>query len=155
VRTWAYAVKAGDSLTDKWPLEAFENGLYHLRVYGPNGFYREFKGDENDPLVDVVCGYERKGKAFTGNISLQLNNTDHTHVYTVEITDHAYKSGDHKKVLAAGVKSSMVLDLSKSYGWYDFSVRISGSRTFERRYAGHVENGKVTFSDPAMGRVKL
>jgi phospholipase C len=155
VRTWAYAVKAGDSLTDKWPLASFENGSYHLRVYGPNGFYREFTGDENDPLVDVKCGYERKGKAFTGNVSLQLDNLDSTHVYTVEIIDHAYKSGNHKKVLAAGAKSSIVLDLGKSYGWYDFSVRITGNRTFERRYAGHVENGKVTFSDPAMGRVKL
>ncbi|SDG38601.1 phosphocholine-specific phospholipase C [Chitinophaga filiformis] len=155
VRTWAYAVKAGDSLTDSWPLASFENGLYHLRVYGPNGFYREFMGNENDPLVDVVCGYERKGKAFTGNVSLQLYNPDKTQAYTVEIIDHAYKSGNHKKVLTAGAKSSIVLDLRKSFGWYDFSVRIAGNRTFERRYAGHVENGKTTFSDPVMGRVKL
>lgn len=155
VRTWAYAVKAGDSLTDSWPLQSFENGLYHLRVYGPNGFYREFAGNENEPLVNVECGYEQKGKAFTGNVSLRLNNLDNTHVYTVEVTDHAYKSGDHKKVLAAGAKSLLVLDLSKSHGWYDFSVRITGSKTFERRYAGHVETGKTGFTDPLMGRVKL
>ncbi|PWV53291.1 phosphocholine-specific phospholipase C [Chitinophaga sp. S165] len=155
VRTWAYAVKAGDSLTDSWPLSSFEKGMYHLRVYGPNGFYREFIGDDNDPLVNVECGYERKGKAFTGNVSLLLNNPDNTHVYTVEIIDHAYKSGNHKKVLNAGAKSSIILDLSKSYGWYDFSVRITGNKTFERRYAGHVENGKTGFSDPLMGRVKL
>jgi phospholipase C len=154
VRTWAYAVKAGDSLTDSWPLASFENGLYHLRVYGPNGFYREFIGNDNDPLADVECGYERKGKAFTGNVSLQLKNPGKTPV-TIEIIDHAYKSGDHKKTLAAGVTSSLVLDLSKSFGWYDFSVRIAGNTAFERRYAGHVENGKSTFSDPAMGRVKL
>lgn len=135
-------------------MASFENGLYHLRVYGPNGFYREFLGDDNDPLVDVECGYERKGKAFTGNVSLQLNN-HHKAPLTVEIIDHAYKSGDHKRTLVAGAKSSLVLDLKKSFGWYDFSVRIAGNKTFERRYAGHVENGKITFSDPAMGRVKL
>jgi phospholipase C len=155
VKTWAYAVKAGDSLTDNWPLASFENGLYHLRVYGPNGFYREFIGDDKDPQVNVECGYERKGKAFTGNVSLYLNNPDNTHVYTVEVIDHAYKSGNHKKVLNAGTKSSLVLDLSKSYGWYDFSVRVTGSKTFERRYAGRVENGKTGYSDPVMGRVKL
>jgi phospholipase C len=155
VRTWAYAVKSGDSLTDSWPLTSFENGLYHLRVYGPNGFFREFMGDNEDPLLDVECSHERKGKQFTGNVSLLLNNLGKRQHYVVEITDHAYKSGDHKKMLAAGAKASLVLDLRKSYGWYDFSVRISGHKTFERRYAGHVENGKTGFSDPAMGRVKL
>lgn len=155
VRTWAYTVKAGDSLTDSWPVQSFEDEIYHLRVYGPNGFYREFMGNEHEPLIEIACGYERKGKTFTGNIALQLNNRDAANVYTVEIIDNAYKSGNHKKVLAGGAKSSLVLDLSKSFGWYDFSVRISGNRVFERRYAGHVETGKNSFSDPAMGRVKL
>jgi len=49
VRTWAYAAAAGEQAADQWPLDHFEHGQYHLRVYGPNGFYREFTGDENDP----------------------------------------------------------------------------------------------------------
>src|SRR5690606_33232862 len=44
VKTWAFAVKSGDSISYEWPITEFENGLCHLRVYGPNGFYREFKG---------------------------------------------------------------------------------------------------------------
>jgi phospholipase C len=58
VRTWAYALTAGDSLADAWPLHEFENGEYHLRVYGPNGFYREYKGNANDPHLDVACDYQ-------------------------------------------------------------------------------------------------
>ncbi|HEY2721721.1 MAG TPA: phospholipase C, phosphocholine-specific, partial [Chitinophagaceae bacterium] len=42
VRAWAYAVSVGDELKDDWMLADFGNSNYHLRVYGPNGFYREF-----------------------------------------------------------------------------------------------------------------
>ena len=59
VRAWHYAVKAGDTLTDNWPLDAFKGRDYHLRVYGPNGFFREFAGSANDPLLQVDCEYKR------------------------------------------------------------------------------------------------
>src|SRR5690606_37198406 len=49
VRFWSFAVKAGDKVAYDWPLEHFENGLYHLQVLGPNGFLREFKGNAQDP----------------------------------------------------------------------------------------------------------
>ena len=45
LRTRAYAVAAGDRLTDSWELEGFEKRAYHLRVCGPNGFLREFAGN--------------------------------------------------------------------------------------------------------------
>src|SRR5690606_26674039 len=31
-RNWSFAVTAGDQLTYNWPLSAFENNRYHLRV---------------------------------------------------------------------------------------------------------------------------
>lgn len=43
-RVWQFAVKAGDSVMYEWPLQDFENENYHLRLYGPNGFFREFAG---------------------------------------------------------------------------------------------------------------
>jgi phospholipase C len=43
--------------------------------------------------------------------------------------------------------------LSKSFGWYDFSLKIKGNELFEKRYAGHVETGKPAKTDPFMGRV--
>ncbi len=43
-RSWNYTVAAGYQTTAQWALEDFENKGYHLRVYGPNGFYREFAG---------------------------------------------------------------------------------------------------------------
>src|SRR5690606_11960564 len=57
-RNWHFAVKAGDKISYSWPLAAFENGSCHLRVHGPNGFYREFKGDEKSAGVLVGADYE-------------------------------------------------------------------------------------------------
>lgn len=46
-----------------------------------------------------------------------------------------------------------VIDTGKTFGWYDFTVKQKGNNVFERRYAGRVEIGKPTKTDPFMGRV--
>jgi phospholipase C len=153
VRTWAYTAVAGDTLADEWPLHEFENSNYHLRVYGPNGFFREFKGNAADPTVDAVCEYQRSltdSKKLSGNIELKLKNTGKAQ-HIVEITDHGYKTNSRKRVVEAGHTSTLVLDLVNSYGWYDFSVKVIGHETFEKRYAGRVETGRSSYSDPKMG----
>ncbi len=152
-----YAVAAGKNVKDHWPIEAFADKKYHIEIYGPNGFYRMHKGNAHNPDVDISCAYEtmkQNGKIPTGNIELKLVNRNLAQAYTVEIVDNAYKSGSQKKVLDKGASANIVLDLSKSYSWYDFSVRISGAGTFEKRYAGRVETGKVGFSDPLMGGIQ-
>ncbi len=155
VRTWAYTAVAGDSLTDQWPLNEFENNHYHLRVYGPNGFYREFKGNMQDPHVEIACEYQHSltdSKKLTGNIELHLHNPD-SKAYTVTITDHGYKTNNHTKVLASGTHLVLPLTLADSFGWYDFSIKINGAASYEKRYAGRVETGKSSFTDPQMGNV--
>jgi phospholipase C len=155
VRTWAYTAKAGDSLTDEWPLSGFENSHYHLRVYGPNGFFREFKGNANDPDLDIVCEYQHSltdGKKLTSNIQLALHNLG-SKQHSVQVIDHAYKTNNHIAAVKPSGTSNLVLNLVNSHGWYDFSIKVSGSASFEKRYAGRVETGKPGFSDPQMGNV--
>jgi phospholipase C len=155
VRTWAYTASAGDTLTDAWLLNEFEISDYHLRVYGPNGFFREFTGNAADPDLDVFCEYARNpadNKKLTGNINLSLHNLS-SQGHSIEIIDHAYKTNNHKRLLDAGSKSNMALNLANSYGWYDFSVKVSGIQIYGRRYAGRVETGRSTYSDPFMGKV--
>ncbi|MEO5997775.1 MAG: hypothetical protein ABIN89_13620 [Chitinophagaceae bacterium] len=43
------------------------------------------------------------------------------------------------------------MNLGKSFGWYDFTIRIPGSANFERLYPGRVETGKDNYTDPLMG----
>ncbi|GAB3920969.1 phosphocholine-specific phospholipase C [Larkinella terrae] len=149
-----YAVTAGDSLTDSWPLADFEKETYHFRVNGPNGFFREYIGDVNDPALDILCDYQRttpQSKQLTGSIELKISNLDKSKPVTIEVKDNAYKTGTKTKAIAKGSQASLVLDLGKSFGWYDFSVKVSGSTVFEKRFAGHVETGKPSFTDPVMG----
>ena len=157
----SYAVAAGDSLMDSWPLDAFENELYHLRAYGPNGFLREYKGNAADPHIEPVFEYElnaAKKKSLTGNVILKVINLDTDHKYEIEIKDHAYQKKIITKTLGqAGSQHQLIItiNLGNSYGWYDFSIRVAGFNHFERRYAGRVETGKMSYSDPAMGNVPI
>jgi phospholipase C len=154
----SYAVAAGSDLAESFPIESFENGIYHLRVYGPNGFFRELSGNAEDPDLSIICQYERPQKLIkklSGNIELKILNRKSSEI---EIRDNAYKNKSIKKILAANISSNgdghtIILNLNKSFGWYDFSVLVKGYDHFERRYAGHVETGKESFTDPVMGRV--
>ena len=154
LKAWSYAVSSGDSLTPSWPLSSFENDAYHLCVYGPNGFFREFKGQANSPQLGVKGVYETsKGSKnqFSGNLTLQFRNADSQKRLRVVVTDNAYKNAPKTVVVEAkNGQASLVLDLKKSHGWYDVSIRVEGAEGFEQRFAGHVETGKDSVSDPAM-----
>ena len=157
LRTWAYGVKPGDTLTDTWPLNEFEDRRYFLRVYGPNGFFREFNGDANDPPIDIRVDCERSSanpRHLTGNIALHLSNQGNQ-PYTVIIHDAAYKVNNHRYTIPAtpaGDTSLLILPLDSSQGWYDFIVQADGHAGFRKRYAGRVETGRPGISDPYMGR---
>jgi phospholipase C len=144
LRTRAYAVAAGNSLTDRWELAGFEGGVYHLRVSGPNGFFREFAGTDNDPAIEIRCQYLR-----TGDVELHISSRLQSPC-NLTVTDLSYKSGNHPFLLAAGATRSLRLSLGRSHQWYDFNVTVAGASHFLRRYAGRVETGKSGFSDPAM-----
>jgi phospholipase C len=71
----------------------------------------------------------------------------------IEITDNVYKSAKRIKSIAKSSESTIPIDTSKSFGWYDFTIRIKGNSIFEKRYAGHIETGRPSKTDPFMGRV--
>ncbi len=153
VRAWHYAVKTGDMLSDKWPLNNFKDDGYHLRVYGPNGFFREYFGNNNDPKIEIACDYQRSRiskKVLSGNVELKVANLSSS-ALLIEISDNSYKNKSIRKSIPAGGEDEIILDLKKSFGWYDFSIRVKGNDAFFKRYAGRVENGKEGFTDPYMG----
>ncbi|MDP4130718.1 MAG: alkaline phosphatase family protein, partial [Bacteroidota bacterium] len=140
-----YAVAAGDRLKDAWQVPDFDNHQYHLRVYGPNGFYREFKGDDQDPDLHISVAHFPNGKA-----AITFKNASPKNIQ-VKIADLSYHHGpviEEINARATGVVTPF--DLTESFGWYDFSIKLPGNYLFEKRFAGHVETGRMSKSDPAM-----
>ncbi|WP_231458605.1 MULTISPECIES: phosphocholine-specific phospholipase C [unclassified Pedobacter] len=150
---WAYAVKSGDVLKDTISLDDFDNGIYDLAISGPNGFYRNFKGNAKNPNINVLAKPEITGtiaKKTSGNLVLSFENKGTTPA-DIQIIDNKYKS--QPKTLSLKLKStaSITLNLAKSGNWYDFSIVQVGNKIFKQQYAGKIENGMITQTDPYMG----
>lgn len=156
VKAWSYAVKAGDKIKAQWPLSDFENNLYHLRLYGPNGFFREFEGSKDDPAIEISVENEqmRSSKKPTGNIILSfknLNNQSHTIFIKDKYKKKSYIVDLNKNIVA----KNLLIDLENSFNWYDIWVTVKGSPLFKKRFAGRIESGKQTKTDPLMGRILI
>ncbi len=151
-----YGVKAGEFVEDSWALSDFENGRYHLRVYGPNGYFREFIGSADAPPVDVqfeASGLKTATDHVERNIVIQAVSRDTKRTLTIEVLDNAYKNESPKRQLRPDSQQAFRINTEKSHGWYNFSVRIAGVPHFELRYAGRLESGSWSWSDPVMGRM--
>ncbi|WP_346318130.1 phospholipase C, phosphocholine-specific [Chitinophaga sp. YIM B06452] len=133
----SYAVTAGDTLTDEWTGE-------ELSVYGPNGFFRAFKGVSGKvPPVEIKGDYNAKG-----DFVLTIGSREKKPV-KVEVS-HAHARGTKK--LSVQGNYTETFSLSATRGWYDITLELP-EYDAEYRFAGHVETGKASFSDPVMGRV--
>jgi phospholipase C len=159
LRTRNYAVKPGDRLQDSWSLDDFQDRHYLLTVYGPNGFFRAFAGSPDDPRVEIRLEYVRAAtvdSVLNGNVEIHLTNQDERREFSIEVVDLAYKNATQQKTLAPRTTATCIIDTQSSFGWYDVAIRMGGNTRFEKRYAGRVETGQPSYSDPAMdGTVAL
>src|SRR5699024_5821127 len=123
-----YTVKPGAQLSDSWQLKALDSGRYEFRVHGPNGFQRIYKGDKENPPISIDFDYEKKNsltRRLSGNVILNFKNDDSQKDYIIRIEDVSYKNTPVIRKIEAGKKKQrIVLNLSKSYNWYDFVVRV-------------------------------
>ena len=150
LRNLSYAVAAGESVRDSWPLDAFVDGKYLIEVHGPNGFFRAFQGNAHSPVSPVRCRYDMAGSKPTGNIVLHLAGSE-AQPMTVEIEDCAYGAPLVRKTIHN--EQTVALNLRNSGGWYDVRVSFHGLPYHVTRYAGRVETGRSSVSDPFMGGV--
>lgn len=105
-----------------------------LFLLGPNGFHRRIIARKALPF----------DAAFDGKT---LRLTAHG-AATIRLADEAYGRPPQHLTLKADETREIAFDLTASHNWYDFSLAGDG---FALRFAGHVENGRPSFSDPVLG----
>jgi phospholipase C len=139
-----YTVEAGKSLSDEWPIRG-SDGCYDLWAYGPNGFVREFRGwalgARRSP--EVAARYDVLNRA----LRIIATSAERT-AAKLTVRANEYR-GDGPWVLqvTGGQRAVRDWSLVSSHNWYDFSVFGPG---LERRFAGRVETGEMSYSDPAV-----
>ncbi|WP_317204510.1 phosphocholine-specific phospholipase C [Janthinobacterium sp.] len=151
-----YTVEAGKDLAGAWPLGA-QLGVYDLWVLGPNGFHRHFRGDANasalrlSPNPEIQVCYD----IVNGSVTAKLHNTG-SGAATVTLRANAYLDAAPLTVtLPAQTELEQTWSLCDCGNWYDFSVQVQELPGYARRFAGRVETGKDSISDPAMGGLAL
>ncbi|MGJ7613330.1 MULTISPECIES: phosphocholine-specific phospholipase C [unclassified Variovorax] len=147
-----YMVEPGKTLDDAWAAATDDFGLYDLWVLGPNGFHRHFMGNLEalrtsaaNPEVRVCYDIAN------GNVHLQmLNSGERGCKFTIRAV--AYRvDGPWEASVAGGATAEQLWALSTSGQWYDFDVTCDADPVYYRRFAGRVETGRHSVSDPAMG----
>ena len=140
-----YTVEASKTLNDDWDLSN-DGGRYDLEVFGPNGYFRKFSGSTDESLTEIVVSYDHK----KGGVSLKIRNGNPESV-SVEIITNTYDYGGPwtLEIFPRG-NAKKEWTLAQSGNWYDFTVKTKDNKGFLRRFAGRVETGKPSVSDPAM-----
>jgi phospholipase C len=138
-----YTVGANQSLRGLWSLSA--NNTYDVSVYGPNGFFRSFKGR----VSAVNASLRVRCEASDERVTLKVTNQSGRRV-TVRVLNR-YENKTYDQLLDRGETMSKSWNLHPFYGWYEYFVTVLEDNTLAYRLAGHLENGKDSFSDPLMG----
>lgn len=137
-----YTVEGGKSLSDSWDTSA-DDGKYDLEIYGPNGFFRHYKGTLDQPTLSTRLKYDNR----RGGISIEINNGS-TQPISVAIQSNAYNYKAYPALeISPGKGIRKMWRLGESGNWYDFSLTYQNNLY---RFAGRVETGKDGISDPAM-----
>jgi phospholipase C len=141
---WTYTVGASDQTSDT--LGSNGAASYDFSVLGPNGFLRTFAGSfaaSSNLSVDAIYDTESEG------IALVIRNSSSS-AEKVSILD-AYSGKTETHMVPPHGTATYVSPLQKSFGWYDLIVRADSDANFQRQLAGHIESGKPSMTDPAIG----
>ncbi|MBO1325491.1 phospholipase C, phosphocholine-specific [Acetobacter sp. TBRC 12305] len=115
-----------------------------VTVHGPNGFYRAFDAAGTllaalsvDPTLDfVTLSLSRGAGTKAASLSLRLHD--------------AYAGTNETLVVSGDTPQVAQLPVAKQDHWYDLS--IFHGKTLLAQFAGHVETGRPSRTDPLMGR---
>ena len=142
-----YTVEAGKYVSGTWSIRAIGADDYDLMVYGPNGFFRAFKGglSSASARLDVQAAYDRNDS----HVILTIVNRG-VGRQAFSIMDR-YTGKTTTDVVGAHDAVTRKWPVARFSGWHDFIVSAEHDAGFQREVAGHLESGRDSISDPLMG----
>lgn len=146
-----YTVEAGKVLEDRWDaLPA--SGDYDLWLLGPNGFHRAYAGRADQAaLAGPLPELRVRHAGGAGSLRLRFENSGAADC-EFSLVANAYRVAAPRLVaVAAGRHVDLELPVEDHGRWYDYSVSCAAVPGFLRRFAGRVENGRPSCSDPLLG----
>ncbi|CAH0222928.1 phosphocholine-specific phospholipase C [Chryseobacterium sp. Bi04] len=129
---FSYALYAKQELSH--PVRA---AIYDYEIFGPNGFFRKFKGNSSPEIEVMLINHTPKNQ-----VELIFRNNQKRNIPI--LLEDLYEK--NKKTLTLDQPEEKILiDLSKNKGWYDVKV-IWEDHIWH--FAGRAETGKASISDP-------
>ena len=142
---WDFTVQKDDNLEFDWQKDLFLEDKMHLVMHGPNGFYRSFSQTKQDAPLQVKVSYSLKKELL-----VELRNTSDSTLDCV-LQDKIYLKQRKNHRLSPKQIKSVLLDYSAFKGWYELEVTLEDEVMFQQIYAGHIEDGTPSITDPYMG----
>ena len=149
-----YTVGASQRIEGTWPA-----GPYDLVILGPNGFHRRLRGDGGDePIVIEASVGSRipltllaRNRGSDGHEIVIDRRADYPTLGHPHVVMTVRKSDVRVMIPAGGGAPKADNLLKRAGGWYDITVTDPARPNWLRRFAGRVETGHDSISDPAMG----
>jgi phospholipase C len=142
-----YTIAPNTEVSDTWNYATINLNEYNLLVFGPNGFYRVFKGSFGavSANLQTQVTYDIKGQG----IYLEVTNANSVLV-PLRFFDY-YTQQTTQRSVEANKCINEFWSAERLHGWYDITVETDADPTFQARVAGHVETGEDSMTDPALG----
>ncbi len=152
--SWYYSVegvKSGGGPIEVTDYAQIANGVYAHAIHGPNGYLFEFFGNSLDTQQTQLPNIMEMKSADDGKKLQIVFEKWQTASGKLKLID-AYSGTEQVIDKAKEVSGTTTVEIATKDGWYDVAV-VDGvnANNFLRRYAGHLENGKIGKSDPAIG----
>ncbi|UMQ41864.1 phospholipase C, phosphocholine-specific [Chryseobacterium sp. Y16C] len=116
---------------------AIQYEKYDYEVFGPNGFYRHFKG-ENNPEIEIILN----NSLSKNEVELVIKKKKKENISI--IVENLYEK-TKKQIDLKHSEEKILIDLSKMKGWYDLKINMKNQ---DWQFSGRIETGKTSVSDP-------
>lgn len=129
---FSYALYAKQTLS-----HAVNPGAYDYEVFGPNGFFRKFKGNKTAETEVILTNMPSKNQ-----VELIIKNHKKKN-FSISLEDLYTRS--ERTISVQKTEEKIIIDLDKYKGWYDLKLKLNDHLW---HFAGRIETGKVSVSDP-------